>query len=168
MTTIAKATESEIIEFVEAYIGITRLIDMAGCIDKCVAWKEPRCAEVIIKFAKGRPRSFLVVSPDCFATMRGAAVYETKSQEVPVMPMQMTQEDIDRIRKEEGLLPLLSDRERQALRDQFAAAALAGMLEQDDVMSEMGQTEYKKRLCRMAYGWADAMLAARDEPTEVM
>lgn len=167
MGTIAKATESEVLNFVEAYIDITRLIDMAGCVEKCVVWKEPRCAEVIIKFAKGEPRSFLVVSPDCFATLRGAAVYETKSQEAQAMPMQMTQEDIGRIRKEDGLLPLLSDRERQALRDQFAAAALTGMLEQDDVMSEIGQTEYKKRLCRMAYGWADAMLAARDETPEV-
>jgi hypothetical protein len=49
-----------------------------------------------------------------------------------------------------------------ALRDQFAAAALTGMLGgYDDVHAG---DYYRELVCRAAYAWADAMLRERDRP----
>lgn len=45
------------------------------------------------------------------------------------------------------------------LRDHFAAAALTGLLEPDDVTSDTDW--WKAQLCRKAYEWADAMLRER-------
>lgn len=49
--------------------------------------------------------------------------------------------------------------ERMRLRDQFAAAALTGLVEPSD---EGHYEAYRVRLCAEAYEWADAMLAARE------
>jgi hypothetical protein len=45
-----------------------------------------------------------------------------------------------------------------AIRDQFAAAALAGILTEDDANCMDWRRE---QVCREAYNWADAMLAER-------
>lgn len=86
---------------------------------------------------------------------------------MPLPPIQPTQEDIDMCRKTERMMnPLEKKMERQRLRDQFAAAALTGMLEGSD---DLGQDwEYRVIACRDAYNWADAMLEARNQkpPTE--
>lgn len=76
-----------------------------------------------------------------------------------VPPMQPTQEDIDLARQEAGFDLLLQPRERMRLRDQFAAAALTGMLHFSDV--EPDDCRFRS-VCNQAFVWADAMLAARD------
>jgi hypothetical protein len=49
-------------------------------------------------------------------------------------------------------------RERQRLRDQFAASALAGILTEDDANAMEWRRE---QVCREAYNWAEAMLDER-------
>jgi len=84
--------------------------------------------------------------------------------------MQPTQEDIDMCRKAEQMIEALEkEKERQRLRDRFAAAALTGLLDGSD---DVGQDwDYRVIACRDAYNWADAMLEAREkkrpEPPEV-
>ena len=50
---------------------------------------------------------------------------------------------------------------REPLRDQFAAAALSGMLARPDIDDEPLEYHF---LCEAAYRWADAMLRHRNEP----
>lgn len=77
---------------------------------------------------------------------------------MPLPPMQPTQEDIDMCRKTERMMnPLKEKIERQRLRDQFAAAALTGLL-YPDVDDEFAMSYNVRR----AYMWADAMLAERE------
>jgi hypothetical protein len=55
--------------------------------------------------------------------------------------------------------------ERQRLRDQFAAAALAGLLARPEFDDDPLDYRY---MCRAAYKWADAMILERqaDQPVE--
>ena len=54
------------------------------------------------------------------------------------------------------------EQERLApLRDQFAAAALSGMLARPDIDDDPLEYHF---LCEAAYKWADAMLRERDRP----
>ena len=81
---------------------------------------------------------------------------------MPLPPMQPTQEDIDMCRKTERMMnPLEKKIERQRLRDQFAAAALTGLL-YPDVDDEFAMSYNVRR----AYMWADAMLAERERERE--
>ena len=48
--------------------------------------------------------------------------------------------------------------ERQRLRDQFAMAALTGLTHPEDCQAGPLRMEL---VCKMAFAWADAMLAAR-------
>lgn len=48
--------------------------------------------------------------------------------------------------------------ERQRLRDQFAAAALSGILTEDDANAMEWRRE---QVCREAYNWAEVMLDER-------
>lgn len=73
-----------------------------------------------------------------------------------VPPMQPTQEDIDLARQEAGFDLLLQPRERMRLRDQFAAAALAG------VVAMQKASFYPSEVACYAYEIADAMLSARE------
>ena len=89
---------------------------------------------------------------------------------MPLPPMQPTQEDIEMHRKAERMIEALEkEKERQRLRDQFAAAALTGLLDGSDDVGE--DWDYRVIACRDAYNWADAMLEAREqkrpEPPEV-
>ena len=59
--------------------------------------------------------------------------------------------------KVRGLVEALEDRTR--LRDQFAAAAIAGMLDVDDVVPNERRLQ---SVCKQAFVLADAMLAARE------
>lgn len=70
----------------------------------------------------------------------------------------VTQEDIDAIRRAQRFDEIAKDKaERQRLRDQFAAAALTGMLaaEKDGSLCNDVAAKY-------AYAVADSMLAARE------
>lgn len=76
MRTHTTVSASEVFAYVEAWI------DMTGWTEQCVAFEEPRCATVTVRFADAKPRTFKVVSPDCFATLRAAAIYEMAPLEV--------------------------------------------------------------------------------------
>ena len=76
MATAGTVTASEVLAYVEAWI------DFTGWTEQCVQWEEPRCAAVTVRFADAKPRTFKVVSPDCFATLRAAAIYEMAPPEV--------------------------------------------------------------------------------------
>lgn len=78
---------------------------------------------------------------------------------MPLPPMQPTQEDIELTIKAERMLEALRlEKERQAIRDQFAAAALSGMLARPSIDDDPLEFHF---LCEHAYKWADAMLEAR-------
>lgn len=53
--------------------------------------------------------------------------------------------------------------ERLRLRDKFAASALSGMLARESIDDDPLEFHF---LCEHAYKWADAMLDARDRPTD--
>lgn len=76
---------------------------------------------------------------------------------MPLPPMQPTQEDIEMHRKAERIVEALEkDKERQRLRDQFAAAALTGLL------ASMQKNAYAEEAASHAYEIADVMLAERE------
>lgn len=78
---------------------------------------------------------------------------------MPMPPMQPTQEDIEMHRKAEQMIEALEkEKERQRLRDQFAAAALTGLLASDQYDRLVTAADYADA----AYEMADAMLAARE------
>lgn len=54
---------------------------------------------------------------------------------------------------------------RQTLRDEFAKAALQGLLSDPDTGPKRDQTlpEYQTQMATAAYGYADAMLIAREK-----
>jgi len=73
----------------------------------------------------------------------------------------VTQGELDAIRRAERFDEICKDRaEHQRLRDQFAAAALAGMLDKSDAGTELAAW-WPGMVCAAAYRWADAMLEAR-------
>lgn len=74
---------------------------------------------------------------------------------MPLPTMQPTQEDIDLMRQAERMVDALrEERERERVRDQFAAAALTGLLASDPKLSAPD-------IRRMAFNWADSMLRER-------
>lgn len=71
----------------------------------------------------------------------------------------VTQEDIDAIRRAQRFDEIAKDKaQRQRLRDQFAAAALTGLLASDQYDRLVTAADYADA----AYEMADAMLAARE------
>lgn len=65
--------------------------------------------------------------------------------------------DLDR-KAQLMLKALRLEKERQALRDQFAAAALSGMLARPSIDDDPLEFHF---LCEHAYKWADAMMDHR-------
>lgn len=155
---------------------LDRLIDTAGWTEKFAEWEGPSCAAVCICFKDADPRVFRMVSGDQFTTLDNVKAYEiaqpeksgvwhlAKKTEGPPMddvPSLQKARDAELDEWRAAMLQWQKDCEKHvlSLRDQFAAAALSGMLDAGDV--DLGEWRLKN-VCKQAYAWADAMLAARE------
>jgi len=73
--------------------------------------------------------------------------------------LEQIREQREMMQRAEGVLQAQADHaERQRLRDQFATAALAGLLARPEFDDDPPDYRY---MCKAAYKWADAMMQER-------